>query len=664
MAYLLGIDTGGTYTDAVVLDDNANLIIARAKSLTTRPDLSVGVGAAIDAVIEQSRLAPSDVSMVALSTTLATNALVEGQGGRIALVFIGFDETELGKADLKEALNGDPVLLVKGGHSHSGSEITPLNIKSIRVELESIPTLITGVAIASRFATRNPAHEIAVRDLVHDVLGVPTTCSHELSQSLGGPKRALTAVLNARLIGLIERLITATELHLTSRDITARLMVVRGDGALISASAALERPIETILSGPAASIAGAKWLTGAQDALVSDIGGTTTDICILTNGLPKIDPMGAKVGKYRTMVEAVAMHTFGLGGDSEISVTDGLEGSLTLGPRRVIPISLFAQNYPDIAHVALDRALALEAPPPGATSFVVPQWQNYPEGLDVREAAVAQRLSAGPLQWSDAVVSRVEESALARLVQRGLVMMAGVTPSDASHVMGLMVDWDAGAATKALTLFGRHRIGTGERLNPDPKSLAQLILDRLRLQTTWALLETAFSEEGWKNAADLARHPLVAAGLSNHSKVSRFNTGLALPVIGLGASARNYYGPLGAILGCRIILPEDAGVANAIGAVVGQVAIHAEGTITSVGEGSFRAHLPDGPAQFNDKDTALAALRTALTQQATEQAKSAGVEEIRLTENLDLREAQIEAQTMFIEATLRVTARGRPRITN
>jgi hypothetical protein len=137
-----------------------------------------------------------------------------------------------------------------------------------------------------------------------------------------------------------------------------------------------------------------------------------------------------------------------------------------------------------------------------------------------------------------------------------------------------------------------------------------------------------------------------------------------MPVIGLGASAHAYYGAVGERLGCETILPEDGGVANAIGAVVGQVSVRAEGTVTSGGEGAFRVHLPDGPVQFSDKDTAFESLRKALTRQATEKAKASGVGEIRITEDLDLREAQIEAQTMFIEATLRITARGRPRITS
>ena len=148
----------------------------------------------------------------------------------------------------------------------------------------------------------------------------------------------------------------------------------------------------------------------------------------------------------------------------------------------------------------------------------------------------------------------------------------------------------------------------------------------------------------------------------NHSNVVRADVGLALPLIGLGASAQNYYGAVGDVLRCETILPDDGGVANAIGAIVGQVAIHAEGSVTSAGEGAFRVHLTEGTAQFSDKDEALNALRLNLTEQAVTQAKASGVEDVRITENLDLREAQIEAQTMFIEATLRVTARGRPRI--
>ncbi|WP_439509090.1 hydantoinase/oxoprolinase N-terminal domain-containing protein, partial [Yoonia sp.] len=209
MAYLLGVDTGGTYTDAVVLDDAAQRVVASAKALTSRPDLAFGVGAAIDAALAKAGVAARDIAMVSLSTTLATNALVEGQGGRIALVFIGFDAAELTRAGLQDALRGDPVIALAGGHSHAGVEAAALDLAGLQVALAALDAGITGFAVAASFATRNPAHEIAARDLIRDLTGLPVTCSHELSSALGGPKRALTAVLNARLIGMIDGLITA-----------------------------------------------------------------------------------------------------------------------------------------------------------------------------------------------------------------------------------------------------------------------------------------------------------------------------------------------------------------------------------------------------------------------------------------------------------------------
>ena len=664
MAYLLGVDTGGTYTDAVVLDETADRVVASAKALTSRPDLSIGVAGAIDAALADAKVDPAQIAMVSLSTTLATNALVEGQGGRVALVAIGFDDADLGRAGLTEALRGDPVIRLSGGHNHAGSEAAPLDVDKLQAALAGLDDGITGFAIAASFATRNPAHEAAVRDLIRSVTDKPVSCSHELSQALGGPKRALTAVLNARLIGMIDRLITACEGHLAKLGITARLMVVRGDGALVSAAVAREKPIETILSGPAASIAGASWLSGEKNALVSDIGGTTTDICLLRNGRPKIDPQGARVGPFRTMVEAVAMRTWGLGGDSEVHVQEGLQGGLQLGPRRLMPISLAAHHYPDLVHQALDRALAQDVPAADGGQFAIPLWGQLPAGLDTREQAVAVRLADGPQRLGQAVQTRMENPAMGRLIGRGLVILAGVTPSDAAHLLGLNDAWDAQAAEKALTLFARRRTGDGTRLAPTAGILAQQIIDQLTAQTVDCLLDAGFAEDArdWADPAALARHPLTKAGLDHHAGVVQIQMSLGVPVIGLGASAATYYGAVGKRLGARMVLPEHGGVANAIGAVVGQVRAQATGTVTSAGEGSFAVHLPDGPQVFMDRDTALRALETALHAQAQAAVRASGVEDIRFTVTRDIAEAEIENRKMFIEATLRVEASGRPRI--
>lgn len=664
MAYFLGVDTGGTYTDAVILDEAATRVAGAAKALTSRHDLAVGIGLAVDAAIAAAGITAAQVALVSLSTTLATNALVEGQGGRIALIAIGFDTDDLGRAGLAEALKGDPVVALAGGHSHAGTEVAPLDLVALDAAVRHLGEEVVGFAVAARFATRNPAHEVAARDIIRHATGRPVTCSHELSAQLNGPKRALTAVLNARLIGMIDRLVAACERHLQAVGIDAPLMVVRGDGALISAAMVRERPIETILSGPAASIVGARWLTGATDALVSDIGGTTTDVALLRGGLPEIDPEGARVGGFRTMVEAVAMRTTGLGGDSEVHlVTEGLQGGLRLGPRRLIPVSLLAVENGDMVHAALDRWLAAEAVGEMDGRFVVPM-AGQAGGLSLREAAVLARIAA-PMPMAAALTSRLEVAALERLVARGLVMIAGVTPSDACHVLGRLDAWDGVAAEKAVRLAARRRTGAGERFAADAATFARAVVDQLTEQTVVCLLEAAFGEDpafAGEAPEVLARHVLTGAGLARHRGVMEITARLAVPVIGLGASAATYYGAVGERLGCEMILPEHAGVANAIGAVAGQVSQRAQGIVSSPGEGRFTAHLAAGMQSFSSRDAALEAMEAALVAEASDRARRAGAVDLRVTVTRDIRQAEVEGRAMFIEATVTATASGRPRV--
>jgi N-methylhydantoinase A/oxoprolinase/acetone carboxylase beta subunit len=665
MTILLGVDTGGTYTDAVLIRDE-EVVIAIAKALTTRHDLAIGVGGAVRAVLEQSGIAAADVSMASLSTTLATNALVEGQGGRVALIYIGFREKDLDGHGLRDALKGDPCIVLMGGHNHAGGEANPLDEDALIAFLEANKNEVSGFAVASQFATRNPAHELRTLALVTQITGKPVSASHQLSAKLNGPKRALTAVLNARLIGMIDRLIGRAEDVLKDIGITAPMMVVRGDGALISSVQARERPIETILSGPAASIVGARWMTGADHALVSDIGGTTTDIAVLRNGRPAIDAGGARVGPYRTMVEAVAMRTHGLGGDSEVHfISEGLQGGVTLGPRRLLPISLLAMDAPEVVHSALDSQLRSTTPGEYDGRFVRRVQGQSVEGLSARDADLLERVGDTVQSLGVILKNRIEQGALKRLVERGLVQIAGLTPSDASHML-LRVDvWDRDSAEKALLLFGRRRTGSGNMLSNEPNVVAQMIVDRLTYQTGLALLETAFAEEdpSFGIAEDvLARHVLTQGGLQKHRGLMRIDVGLNLPVIGLGASAASYYPAVGELVGSEMILPEHAGVANAIGAVVGRVTMRRSGSVTSPSEGLYRLHLDTGLEDFGDADSALTRMEAVLGELAMADAKAAGADDIQLRVERDIRKAATEAREVFVEATITVEAAGRPRV--
>lgn len=672
MPILLGFDTGGTFTDAVLFDETKREIVAAAKALTTRHDLSVGIGEAMAKVLTDNPVAPDDIGLVSLSTTLATNALVEGQGGQVALILIGFEDGVMQRAGLSEAIGDDPVISVAGGHDAHGGAKTPLDVSALETALEALTAGVTGVAIAAQFAVRNPAHEIAARDLVRSRLNLPVTCSHELSSRLNGPRRALTSVLNARLIGLIEHLIAAAERLMAERGISAPLMIVRGDGALIAAPVAREHPIETILSGPAASLVGAAFLTDCPNALVSDIGGTTTDVAVLRNGIPERDADGATVGGWRTMVEAVAMRTFGLGGDSEVRLAqDGLTPKLLLGPRRAIPLSLLATTHGELVHTTLDRQLRQDrvSEREGIIARAVRPDVDVSDALPKGPAGLYERLRAAPQPIDKLLRQRLEGSYLDRLVAGGHVQLARVTPSDAAHVLGLHSAWDLEAARKALDLFAKRNDNRGRHIAESGVALARTILDRLQRRSAEVLLDVALAEDDIEGA-NLSRSALGAAWLDGKSGLVAPSAPLTVPVIGLGASAATYYPGIAERLGTTAIVPERAGVANAVGAVVGRVSVSVTFEMSSPVEGQFRLHgVADGAAarealatQYTDLDEARAAALAAVEAEARAKATAAGAADVDVQVRSDERITNIEGREMFVSSTIVATASGRPHI--
>ena len=670
MTHLIGIDTGGTFTDAVVMDAAGDRprLVAKAKALTTRHDLAMGVGEALRAVLAQSGVTPASVELVSLSTTLATNALVEGHGRRAALVAIGFSQRDLSRAGLDRAMGSDPVVSIAGGHDSHGRANAEPDLAALDRGLDALPPDTAAVAIAGVFAVRNADHELAVRERVRARTGLPVTCSHELSARLNGPRRALTTVLNARLVPLVARLVASVRRALGEAGVAAPLMVVRGDGALVSADFASARPIETILSGPAASLVGARFLTGLDRALVNDIGGTTSDIAFLEEGRPAIDPDGATVGGFRTMVEAVAMRTFGLGGDSAVSLPDsGLARPIQLGPQRAIPVSLLAMEHG--AMVADTLARQAKAALPGRLdarfALVSPEVEGTPEGAPGRLLArLRERGGAAPLDGL--LQGRAEEAMAERLAAEGWLRLCGPTPSDALHVLGEQSGWDGEAAQGALTLLARRRDGAGRPVAQDAHAMARRIVARLERLSADAMLESAFAADGAEEPGAAVAHPLIAATLDRRAQGgpegnhARIDVSLDRPVVGLGASAHRYHPAPARWLGVEACIPEDADVANAIGAVVGQVRVRAQRTVLRIAEECFRVTGSD--TSFASADAAIEAARRTAGEEAERLALEAGAHEPQVRVSVEEKRAEIEGSETLVEATAIATASGRPRI--
>jgi N-methylhydantoinase A/oxoprolinase/acetone carboxylase beta subunit len=659
----LGIDTGGTYTDAVLYSESEG-VLASAKSLTTRHDLAIGVSGAVETVLAEIGAAVGRIRLVSLSTTLATNALVEGQGGRAGLVMIGFGPQDLARDGLAEALGSDPVIYLPGGHNVHGNE-TPLDLTPLERQLEDFSEQVSAVAIAGYFAVRNPAHEIAVRDLIRRRTSLPVTCSHDLSSRLGGPRRALTTLLNARLISMVARLIEATSGYLESRGIKAPLMVVRGDGALISAAhEALLRPIETILSGPAASLVGARHLTGLSDAVVSDIGGTTTDVAVLEGGHPRLDSEGATVGRYRTMVEAVAMHTFGLGGDSELRLEDGgFDAGLILGPRRLMPLSLAAHLWPQPVLAALERQAQSSFPGRYDGRFALRTGlpKALAAGLSAQEAALYERVTLEP-QPLDAVLTATSQRAtLDRLVARGLVLIAGFTPSDAMHVLGRQDQWNADAAVLGAEIFARRKAGSGQAVAVSALELAGMVSARLTRQSAEVILTALLAEEGI-GGIDVSKSAFVERALARTPGLVRFSLRPDRPLVALGASAPVHYPAIADMLDIESFVPVHAGVANAVGAVVGQVRETVTVFVTEPDEGRFAVNGAGAHELFRERAEAFARARELARAEAREAAIRSGADHpvVEHGEHIDMPE--IEGLEKLVEARFVATASGRPRI--
>lgn len=659
MAILLGIDTGGTYTDAVLFNDEDRSVLATAKALTTKHDLSICVRQATESALASApEFDPGTIALVSLSTTLATNALVEQHGFPVGLVLIGQDEKALDRAGLREALGSDPVVFLRGGHGTDGKEREPLDLAAAERDIDALTEKASAVAICGYFGVRNPSHEIAVRDAIRARTGLPVTCAHELASALDAPRRALTALLNARLVPLIQQLIHAVGGMLEDRGIAAPLMVVKGDGSLISADTALTRPVETILSGPAASVVGAHFLSGKPDCVISDIGGTTTDIAVLNEGRPVLAADGASVGGYRTMVEAIAVHTIGLGGDSEVGLDD--EKAMLVGPRRVVPISLLATDHPGIVSV-LDEQAARPWPKATDGRFAIKLRDHRGGTLSRGEQKAWDFLQDGPKSLEQLLAGRAPEKPLMRLVDRGLVILSGFTPSDAAHVLGLQDNWNIEAAHKTAALMARTERRPGIPMAEDGPAFARAVIDGLTIQSCGAIAEAVMDDMPGKSARRFMAAAFAAEG--EKDALIGFEVSLKRPLIGIGAPARTYYPEIARRMRTEFDVPTHADVCNAVGAVAGGVSQRVKILITSPAEGLFRVHGSEGINDFRDLEAAAAAATATAITEARSRAESAGADEIRVETSRDDRIATVASTfEVFVESHISATAFGRPRL--
>lgn len=662
----LGIDTGGTCTDAVLYDFTQRRILAGAKSLTTKEDLALGIGAALDQLpVELLRR----TERVALSTTLATNACVENKGGRAGLILIGGDRQVVEKNGNQYGLpSADHIYFLDAELAEDGTVRREPDWERFRQESAAFLKGLEAAAVVSYQGIRNPALEKQAQEILKES-GVRAIGGHELFWDRNYIRRGASTLLNARLLPVIDTFLQAVDRTLMEREIHAPMVVVRSDGSLMSESFSRERPVETILCGPAASVMAGMHLAGCPDCLVVDMGGTTTDIALVRGGIPVKESDGVTIGQWRTFVKSVDIHTIGLGGDSVVRL-DG-QGGVSIGPERVMPLCSAAVRWPWIREELEELARS------GRTSacplqefFCLVRDIAGREGYTDREYRICEALRDGALR-----IDRLAEAAQGdtytldtrRLEREGVVLRCGVTPTDVMHVLGDYTAFDRQAASAAVAYLA-------QRLEMEPEAFGRMVFDQIKRtlyeQLVHILLENENSAYKGMQGPGLDRLIRDSWNRSHDQEKSllRLSLETSAVLVGIGAPTHLFLPQVAEKLGTRCVIPPEAAVANALGALVGHIAAavtaEIEPFISESGQDQFRIYTSRQHFTAVEEEEAIKiALKTAEEEAVAEARRRGAAGELTITSRVEpvmakVGHSLIDVQEICVCTHVTVTAAG------
>lgn len=655
MKYGMGIDTGGTYTDAVLANLETGSVLESVKALTTPNDLSIGILQAIGKIdtLKRDKYPGIIIELVGLSTTLATNAIVEGKGGRVCLLLIGYDQTLLHQHRFDDEFITKNIAYVAGGYDIYGDEEVPLDEGAVRVLVQKYKDIVDAFGVSCFFAPRNPGQEIRSKKIIEELCNLPVTCGHEISTKLNSVLRAQTVAINASLIPLLRSLVICVQSALSSLSISAPLLVVKGDGSLVKADIAIKRPVETILSGPAASMIGAHHLSKVSNCWVVDIGGTTTDIGKVTQGRINLNNTGSTINGRRTMVESANVYTIGLGGDSLVKVD--INGKLSIGPKRVVPLCLVSESYPMITDKLRRLSLSgMENPSDEIFALFV---QASPHGLSQENSALFEKISIDPLLLSFTEKEKFLISTKLDYFEKiGLILRAGFTPTDALHVMDYLHLWKMDAA-----LLGA--IVLAEKFFQTPEFFCQAVVEIFSEKVATAILSKIITDQldfdDWqKEKSAIFFLETMTQQKKNTDMLCHLK--LKRPIVAIGAPAAAFMGRTSEILNAQLVLPLHGEVANAIGSVVGIVLNKIKILITPhkclESPKKFRAHLPNRVKDFLDLEEAVAYTMRDVSDFIDKSSEKSGAESFSTQTE---REDKI-VQGIYLFTEILFTATGRP----
>jgi N-methylhydantoinase A/oxoprolinase/acetone carboxylase beta subunit len=646
---VLGIDTGGTYTDGVLLEYHSRQVLASHKSLTTKRDFAIGIENVIEGIHIED---PSAIRMVSVSTTLATNAIAEGKGKRVALFLIGYDPDLIRRFKMEERFSTSSFFFFEGGHDLYGREKRALDLPAILAQVTAIKDKTDAIAVSSYFSPLNPEHENRAYRAISSVCDLPVVLGHQLSTKLGSVERATTAALNASLLAVLQDFIIAVRRAMEHRQIDAPLMVVRGDG--------------TLMSDEFAGAIGGRFLSHLDDALVVDVGGTTTDIALIEVGQVTVSEEGATVSDYKTSVKAANLLSIALGGDSHI--TWGPEKEIVVGPERVTPLAYLAWKHPRVAQQL--KALALRT-----WSQATPDWLEHwfllrepPEGLlrAGREKELVDLLRDGPRPVPEIVehlnVLHVGQIGVGELFRQEIVGKAGLTSTDLMHIEGKYDVWEGEAAAHAWKVFCQFQFKDSDELRQQVwTQMNEMIVHAIVTFLSKQPLELSDRQRSLAGAdKNIARWFFYNSLYESHPHLET-RIRLRQPIIGIGAPAGIFLPAVAEVLHTELILPEHHQVANAVGAIAGSVMVEEELLIyprlsrDGLEVLGYFVQAQDERHEFEELSEALAHARELSRERALGAALRSGADNPQVT---------VEEETDGLDTfRIRAKAIGNPRLT-
>lgn len=667
----LGIDTGGTCTDAVLFDMDKREILSWGKTQTTKHNLEQGIEQAL-AQLDDTLL--SKIEMVSLSTTLATNACVEGRGGRVKLLLIGVDPKVVEETYEKYGFTSTEDFIFLPGEPKIGMEPDFDQLETWAKE--GVFAGVGGIAITQLFAGKNGgAYEHKAKEILEKYYDVPIICAYELFTDLNAITRGAGAYLNARLIPLIEDFLKAVKAVLKRKNIQAPIYIVRSDGSLMNESFTRKNPVETLLCGPAASALGGAYLADATEALIIDIGGTTTDVAIMNQGMLKAVEDGIAIGSWKTFVKGMYVDTFGLGGDTALRIE---QRRLALADYRLMPVCMVGHEYPDV------KERILQGCSKRAYSWVVPYEgfvlvKDIDEALDYEayEIALAKALKNGPLllqEAADAIQMDFYSMDTTRLEQEGIIQRFGLTPTDMMHVRGYFTAYDVDCSEAAFEWLSRY-------LQMDYEKLLDYTFEKVtrRLYRNLVRILLENGSDRYKNGVpeavldfitecyyvDIAGTQQVSANGKLHgfnNLVPSFTTNCTL--VGVGAPTHVFLPTVAEKLGVTCVLPEYAKVANALGTLAGRISVTKTATIGFAEDGSlnYEVVLGETAHQFEECEQAEAAALEYLKEVAKAEVISRGGEdEVSFITEAKQNKPELLYGSLLMGSTVTVTAYAYPK---